>query len=200
MDARIILRPFRMLYTCTYSLGFLATLIDLVSTKRFVHITQEMKYAATRSFPQPVVKVTKSDLVMQPLWSRGGQRRLQYDSQPLLQCIRTSLAKHLCLLPQNFGFEICCQLTWILPTIPLLFVCLELEEGHVTGRSSEGRAKQQVHACGNAIQTCFLAAIINWCMMRLEHISAEKSNDDPLVFGYSTNHATLKRANWTKIV
>jgi hypothetical protein len=62
--------------TTEFKIGDIVTFkLSTAEREKAVHITNENKYAATRSFPHRVIKVTPKDLIMIPIWTKGKERR-----------------------------------------------------------------------------------------------------------------------------
>ena len=71
-------KPWRQGDVVTYKLS-------TAEEKRHVHYSNERKFIATRSLPHRVVRVTDKDLILKPLWTKGGERQA-----PQEQCKRLS--------------------------------------------------------------------------------------------------------------
>jgi RNase H-like domain found in reverse transcriptase/Reverse transcriptase (RNA-dependent DNA polymerase)/Integrase zinc binding domain len=60
--------------TTEFRVGDITYKLSTQEQKKATHHSEENKYTATRSFPHRVTKVTKSDLVLKPLWTKGNER------------------------------------------------------------------------------------------------------------------------------
>ena len=70
---------------CKLSVGDIVTYrLSTAERKHAYHLTREMKYTASRSFPQRVVKVNPKTVVMVPLWTKGCQRQAPIEEVKLI--------------------------------------------------------------------------------------------------------------------